>query len=333
MIRNPIFDMMKGIAIIAVVVGHCPVGSIVTNFIFTWHIPLFFVISGYFYKPQPLRDFFIKNFRQLIIPYLLTCLAMIVLAGIKMYVTGKGLGIINTAIATLIGNGTINNPMFSQYSIGAIWFLPALFWCRLIFNYLYTNFLTWQTIGAVLVLSTLATFVGSFFFIPTALLQGLQAMLFYGIGNILYKQRAFEWHIGFMQIVIILGLILLSMYAGGLSMVRCYYGNWPINHIAAIGAVLFLYQICKFMKNCRWVAFWGRVSMLVLAIHNIEYTFLPLDYVHSFILVSPKVTDLFSHLFTTLLLTWFAVHIKCICVIFGINREVLFEKSNTGQIK
>ena len=44
MIRNPIFDMMKGIAIIAVVVGHCPVGSIVTNFIFTWHIPLFFVI-------------------------------------------------------------------------------------------------------------------------------------------------------------------------------------------------------------------------------------------------------------------------------------------------
>ena len=57
--RNEIIDIMKGIGIIAVIIGHMwNVPEVpYRNFIFSFHMPLFFLIAGYFYKPN--SDFLI----------------------------------------------------------------------------------------------------------------------------------------------------------------------------------------------------------------------------------------------------------------------------------
>jgi fucose 4-O-acetylase-like acetyltransferase len=41
-------NIAKAIGIMAVVIGHS--NSPIDNFIYLWHMPLFFFISGYFYK-------------------------------------------------------------------------------------------------------------------------------------------------------------------------------------------------------------------------------------------------------------------------------------------
>lgn len=47
--RNEVLDVTKGLGIIFVVLGHLVTySSPISNFIFTFHMPLFFVISGYF---------------------------------------------------------------------------------------------------------------------------------------------------------------------------------------------------------------------------------------------------------------------------------------------
>ena len=49
-------DAAKGMAIIAVIIGHSlslhstDVTHILNNFIFSFHMPLFFMVSGYFYS-------------------------------------------------------------------------------------------------------------------------------------------------------------------------------------------------------------------------------------------------------------------------------------------
>ena len=57
MARDSSIDIAKGVGIILVVFGHdtlCP--SIIRNVIFSFHMPLFFILSGYFYKDKNFKD-------------------------------------------------------------------------------------------------------------------------------------------------------------------------------------------------------------------------------------------------------------------------------------
>ena len=63
-------DIIKGIAIILVIMGHVLSDpSLLRNAIYTFHMPLFFIISGYFLKFKS-ENAFRKNFRSLLVPYL-----------------------------------------------------------------------------------------------------------------------------------------------------------------------------------------------------------------------------------------------------------------------
>lgn len=46
--RLDYIDIAKGFAILAVIVGHYSDISLVDRFIWSWHMPLFFILSGYF---------------------------------------------------------------------------------------------------------------------------------------------------------------------------------------------------------------------------------------------------------------------------------------------
>jgi fucose 4-O-acetylase-like acetyltransferase len=55
--RNRVVDMMKGLAIFLVVVGHSlPYGGWARNYIYMFHVPLFFFVSGYCFKEKYLGD-------------------------------------------------------------------------------------------------------------------------------------------------------------------------------------------------------------------------------------------------------------------------------------
>lgn len=74
-------DVLKGIAIFLVVLGHgiifYPVNlheNVICNFVFTWlssvHMPLFFVVSGYCYSyKNNYKEYIEKKIKRLIIPY------------------------------------------------------------------------------------------------------------------------------------------------------------------------------------------------------------------------------------------------------------------------
>lgn len=51
--RIDALDLAKGIGIILVIIGHCiPIKSVPCQIIFTFHMPLFFLISGYFFRTE-----------------------------------------------------------------------------------------------------------------------------------------------------------------------------------------------------------------------------------------------------------------------------------------
>ena len=66
-------DCVKGLGILLVYIGHCYIPT-VNDFIYSFHMPLFFIVSGFLwdnskYQQMSIRDFAEKKFKAYIIPY------------------------------------------------------------------------------------------------------------------------------------------------------------------------------------------------------------------------------------------------------------------------
>lgn len=70
-------DMAKGYGIIFVLIGHCDM-PILTDYIYAFHIPLFFFLSGYVYNIKyDFATFTSNKVRRMVIPYFCLCIPMI----------------------------------------------------------------------------------------------------------------------------------------------------------------------------------------------------------------------------------------------------------------
>jgi len=155
--RIEYLDIARGIGILLVVLGHNDFGFVSSFFhqvIYSFHIPLFFFLSGYFINTAlPFFDYFKKRFHSVLKPYLFT-IFLIYFASVSFEKMGfqTALGRI---IKSLYGTG---------YYIDwvALWFLPHLFVVSLyafIFIVLVTKlrnrWITWGILLLTLLVSTL----------------------------------------------------------------------------------------------------------------------------------------------------------------------------------
>ena len=68
--RLDYMDLAKGIGILAVILGHVYKNTVFGTLLYSFHLPLFFLISGYFFHYIP--DFWVflgKKLRNYLIPY------------------------------------------------------------------------------------------------------------------------------------------------------------------------------------------------------------------------------------------------------------------------
>ena len=75
--RDVAIDIMKAIGIMSVIVGHLRTSPIISSVVYSYHMPLFFLVGGYFFRPKPnIRETAAKDFKRLVIPYLFTALVL-----------------------------------------------------------------------------------------------------------------------------------------------------------------------------------------------------------------------------------------------------------------
>ena len=123
--RDLTIDIAKAIGILLMIIGHCQgLPYYFRNFIFSFHMPLFFIFSGYFYKPQRTKDLFISGFSHLVRPYIITSLVAILLCITAKRYDSAG----DKIIGMIMSNGGQAYERFGSKLplIGPIWFLLAL---------------------------------------------------------------------------------------------------------------------------------------------------------------------------------------------------------------
>ena len=135
--RDITFDIMKGIGILLVIVCHF-VGwnhPYLSQFILSFHMPLFFLVAGYFSKSyidrssskRSVRNYFMR----LIPPMAVTQLMIVAWAVLMAVVKHEGWNPpICEALSLLWAD--VFGPMtpWGTLSLGVIWFLLALFWAK-----------------------------------------------------------------------------------------------------------------------------------------------------------------------------------------------------------
>lgn len=127
--RESWVDFLKGIAIILVVLGHCDLPAFLINTVYLFHMPLFFMISGYLdnsHKENSLWAVVKKKAPRLLWPYLTYGVIVI------LWKTLTGIGaegnfttlLLKRIIAFVYGNYIWEN---NYDYIGTLWFLVGLF--------------------------------------------------------------------------------------------------------------------------------------------------------------------------------------------------------------
>ena len=67
--RKTYVDVLKGLCICLIIIGHCSIPSIGLRLIYLFHVPMFFFLSGYFFKDRPLFEEGKRAGRALLWPY------------------------------------------------------------------------------------------------------------------------------------------------------------------------------------------------------------------------------------------------------------------------
>lgn len=141
--RLDYLDMAKGIGMVLVLMGHLQGDAIfalspyfqpMCVIIFSFHMPLFFIISGILLSIKdskntsalPLKEHILKRFRGIMVPYLWFSLCYFSVVAFALI---KG----TIAIETFLVNLWY---VISCYGMNVLWFLPALFFGEILFIFL-----------------------------------------------------------------------------------------------------------------------------------------------------------------------------------------------------
>lgn len=116
-------DWSKSIAIFLVIWGHMPMQPETYTFIYSFHMPLFFLISGYLYNSkETIKQELYKNFKTLMLPYLIYQLIFYPYWFVReLLVPHQAINIHNSVIQPIIQS------LSSDAINGPTWFIYCLF--------------------------------------------------------------------------------------------------------------------------------------------------------------------------------------------------------------
>ncbi len=283
--RLDYLDMVKGIGIALVVIGHSPgVPTSVLIWLTSFHMPLFFIVSGilFAYKGahrEPFRAYAKKRFCGTLIPYFWFSLINILLDWGRFLFAPEA-----------VGRETVRRDIvqsLSFFGVSVLWFLPSLFLGSICLYGIVKKCPVWLhfVIGAASILlppvgarlvrtyvpmekNTLFLWLGSLFI---ALLRAFPALTFMlmgcGINFVLerFRPRA-VWDV--LLGAACLGINVIAAFANvGVDLHYLVLNNVALYYLAAGSAVVGLILLCRHIRPLKPLVFLGKNSLIVMVTH------------------------------------------------------------------
>lgn len=226
--RVEYIDLFRAFGILLMIIGHirfCPDESSFDKWIHAFHMPMFFIVSGLFYRKQEITELLKKRFRTLIVPYLIVG---VLFSLIPIVIRGN----YSSLVAVIFENtsGYI-------FVVGAIWFLTSLFFADI--GYHLIDIIEGNKKHLAVVLIALGGMIMAEFS-PIRLPYGLDSAMigvgFIHVGRCISEKykNATSLSLG-LSVSLFLTFSFLAIVNGYVNMRKGTYGIWPLFWINAIG--------------------------------------------------------------------------------------------------
>lgn len=262
-------DNLRGIVIILVVIGHLSIPLMLQTFIYSFHMPLFFFLSGYLFNKKTfnsMKEFATKKFHAILVPYFFFALISIPIGILNNSVQGVGTQPIKILTDFYYLNGTVgwNTPL---------WFLIPLFIIEIGYFYICRKSTT-QISSTIIVLIFLLGYGATFlnFRPPFGLDIVLVGLVFYAIGNYCRQNNIIDKLNKTKSITLttLVSTLTINLLFGNVLNERAilyYYeiGNYFYFYISAIAGTLFMFTLAYNLIKSKWLEYYGKNTVLILS--------------------------------------------------------------------
>ncbi|WP_238187384.1 acyltransferase family protein [Paenibacillus sp. L3-i20] len=270
-------DLAKGIGMLLVMFGHVPIPQDLSKFIYTFHVPLFFFLSGLLFsisKYPSFKTFLNKKFFSLIIPYF----GLSIILTIWFFVIGfvgnpDPIGLPTRIIGIVL---SIRN----VFGTGTLWFISCLFITELIFYIIlrrYQHSLV-KIIASSAFLSIIGVGIVAFYNKPLVwnIDAALVVIIFFGLG---YSIKNIDGLLNKITRPYLLPLYFLLTFVVGMSnnnidLFSNQYGNYVLFYIAAFSGIGLVLTISKLINKNLILQFVGMNTLLLLLLHTMIFNLL-----------------------------------------------------------
>ena len=287
-------DIAKGLAMLAIVWGHIMLVGWSHNFVYGFHIFIFFFLSGMMFRKEKydsVMSLVKKRFRTLLVPYFfLSVISWCIWAGYNYLlhntVESYWMPLIETFIAQGSGGYLVHNV--------PLWFIPCLLFVEVVYYLIckhtntYANILICFLCAIVGYWMVLPNDFFDFTKLPWNIEAGLSALVFYCVGNLLIShighEKIMNWVNAnkFFSVTIVLVFTILlyfgTLYNGHVTLGTNVFGKNPFAFYitgicGTISTIVFSLLMTfsnrqlvekKMVTFVRWV---GRNSLYFLAVH------------------------------------------------------------------
>ncbi len=279
-------NILKVFGISLVLLGHLVLPELKLLFVNSFHMPLFFFLSGYLITVQKygLKLFIWKKFKTLIIPYLF--FAFVTFTFWYFFNRKYNPTTDHDPLKYLIGIFcAIPTKEYLGFNM-PLWFLPSLFCAEIIF-YLYQKYYSnygWFVSILFFILGMIVKFFLSFRF-PFGIDVSFFAIIFIQFGYWFRNKKMIEKYILHLKYffrlfftclfgIITLYLAWINGKSGYISIYMLHFNNYFLFLTCSLSGILFALFFSSFFHLDRFFRFYGRNTIVVLALHLMCFSLL-----------------------------------------------------------
>ena len=276
-------DFSKGIAILLVIIGHTIGNPIIRGVIFSIHMPLFFIVSGYTSRcTKNMTDY--RNRLKTAALHLLVPAYCIYFIRFPLYifVNQKSYPLPNVLLTPLFASGVeIKIGSMVVPAFGMMWFLVVLFGVRILYEFLAMKCKGMKLTILCIIVSFFGMIIGQIQFLPLSFDLIMATLIFFHIGQILkfydfYKAKVMVYFIA--TITWTAGLAVCGLVLHNhLELATRSYPLYLLSYLTAIAGCMFTFLIGAWMERIEMLhrifsifCFFGKNSMILYTIHAFD---------------------------------------------------------------
>lgn len=272
--RDVSVDIIRGILICSMLVGHFSIDDYLRRIIYSCHMVAFVILSGYYYREERSWQNTLRHCsKTFLIPYAAYVVSDLILNRLPATPSDLPRLIIHYAIGM-----SFSNKIFDTIpSVGPVYFILILFLIRVIYAVLAGQIKGQTRLSvAVLSLSVLGLALGQYgWWLPWSFDVACYCLVFYHIGR-LFREKDIITCLGAYHILYfpLAAVWAYMIHAGSMEIAIRNYGDYGITLIGAVSGTSLLYMLSGYIRDNLPLlrilfSVLGKSTVIILIVHRV----------------------------------------------------------------